>query len=120
METKYLVRCLIPFADTSLNGIGLMQLPIMMPDGPNTIKRIAGLCVRHAGDAAGVVYMGFLDEMCLSQQLGDIAVSLLHGNTELALKPPHQSLTHDTHKRRISETLAPFPLTLLQSNNSCV
>lgn len=119
-ETKHLIGSLIPFTDTTLNGIYLMQLPVMMPNGSDTIERIAGLCVRHTSDATGIVHMGFLDGVGLAQQLCDIAVSLLHRNTELIAKPPHQSFTHDTHECRIAETLIPFPLTLLQSNNSCV
>ena len=119
-ETKHLIGSLIPFTDTTLNGIDLMQLPVMMPDGSDTIERIAGLCVWHTGDASSVVHMGFLDGMCLSQQLGDIAVSLLRRNTELTAKPLYQSLTHDAHECRISEALAPFPLILIQSNNSGV
>lgn len=119
-ETKHLIGSLIPFTDTTLNGIDLMQLPVMMPDGSDTIERIAGLCVWHAGNATGVVHMGFLDGVSLSQQLGNIAVSLLHRNTELIAKPLYQSLTHDAHECRISETLAPFPLTLFQRNNSGV
>lgn len=119
-ETKHLIGSLVAFADTALNWIDLMQLPVVMPDSSNTIKRIAGPCIRHTGDALGIVHMGFLDGVSLAQQLCDIAVSLLHRNTELAAKSLHQSLTHDAHKRCISETLASFPLTLFQSNNSCV
>lgn len=52
-ETKHLIGSLIPFTDTTLNGIDLMQLPVMMPNGSDTIERIAGLCVRHTSDATG-------------------------------------------------------------------
>ena len=75
-----------------------MQLSVVMSQCPRVIFRIARNGFHAIRNAAGINHVCFIQPCVLALQFGDISERLSNRDRKLIAKPPHEGISHNTHK----------------------